>query len=100
MDRKKIAFGIQFLSVHVVILGSPATHFQCSRDKQEEMRCTQRHYHDCTPCDNQTPSSVQTYMNELPPYLRREKSVPWGWDIGKEMDISRGKVQGKSAQGC
>lgn len=59
MDRKKIAFCIQFLSICVVILGSPATYFQCSRDKHEEMSCKTGHYHDCAQCDNQTQAGLQ-----------------------------------------
>lgn len=40
MERKKITFFIRFLSIHVIILGSPTTYFKCSRDKHEGMRCT------------------------------------------------------------
>lgn len=40
MDRKKITCYIQFLSICIVILGSPAAYFKCPRDKWEGMRCT------------------------------------------------------------
>lgn len=54
MDRKKLPFAFSFFQSRLLILGSPATYFQCSRGKCEEVSCTHVIYHDCGQCDDQT----------------------------------------------
>lgn len=97
--QKENCICVQFLFIHAAILGRCGIFFKCSRDKHGGIRST--HIMMVAEFNVTTrPGHSADLHRGIAIFLKGPKSILWGWDMGKEIDISTEGSFGELVLGC